>query len=147
MCESIYICSIQRTITKNMLRLNVSYSIENIKYNNAPPAHHKSISNNTQRDTHSTVCNDSTVCLLLLLLLLASNIFSFSYLFAYSSLLLPTLLLLPSSSSPLLLPLLLSYDDSIRRLWCMYASIHTCFSTHTIASLSRSILWNMKLAW
>lgn len=29
---------------KNMLRLNVSYSIENIKYNNAPPAHHKSFS-------------------------------------------------------------------------------------------------------
>lgn len=32
-----------------MLRLDVSYSIENIKYNNAPPAHHKSFSNN--RDT------------------------------------------------------------------------------------------------
>lgn len=31
---------------KNMLRLNVSYSIENIKYNNAPPAHHKSFSSN-----------------------------------------------------------------------------------------------------
>lgn len=35
----------KKYISQNMLRLNVSYSIENIKYNNAPPARHKSFSN------------------------------------------------------------------------------------------------------
>lgn len=115
-----------------MLRLNVSYSIENIKYNNAPPAHHKSISTTThrERETYTRLCiavhaNDSARCVLTAARL---NIFSFSYLCSYSSLLLPTRLTsqssVPSSSSSLLLLTLLRlYVFSI----CAY--IHTSVRT------------------
>lgn len=51
-----------------MLRLDVSYSIENIKYNNAPPAHHKSFSNN--RDTQQLTLLPRYILFLISLLLI-----------------------------------------------------------------------------
>lgn len=61
-----------------MLRLDVSYSIENIKYNNAPPAHHKVLATTETQQLYiaaSAFSFSYLYCWLLLLILL----FGFSY--------------------------------------------------------------------
>lgn len=111
-----------------MLRLNVSYSIENIKYNNAPPAHHKSISNNTQhstaaRETYTHILLCTTTQLRVCLLLASTYMYSLSHISAYSSI--PTVLLLPS---PPPLPLLAT---QLRR--CLYDGyVHVCLCVYML---------------